>query len=73
MRVQMLYPDVGMPLVEPVGKKISAVRLNVRNHWLRVLFTVRKTTIVLLHGNMKKTNKLDQADIDVATDRMKEI
>ena len=31
MRVQMQYPDIGMPLVEPVAKKISAVRLNVRD------------------------------------------
>jgi phage-related protein len=72
MRVQMQYPDIGMPLVEPVGKKISAVRLNVRDHWLRVLFTVRKTTIILLHGITKKTNKLDKADIDLAIERMKE-
>jgi phage-related protein len=71
MHVQMLYPDVGMPRVEPLGKKLSAVRVSLRDHWIRVLFTVRGKTIFLLHGVKKKTNKLDQKDINLAMERMK--
>jgi len=73
LKVQLIYPDAGMPLVEPIDKRLWAVRVSLRDHWARVLFTVKNKTIILLHGVMKKTNKLDRDDIELAQDRLKDL
>lgn len=73
LRVQETYPKVGMPLVEPVGKKIWAIRINLPGHWVRIFYIVWQKSIVLLHAVLKKTNKLDQDDLEIAQERAKDL
>jgi phage-related protein len=55
--VQMSWP-VDNLLVKPLGNKMWEIRSKLDNRIARVIFVFHHGTIVLLHGFIKKTQKL---------------
>jgi phage-related protein len=70
--VQFGWP-VGMPVSRKVSKDLWEVRSSLHNKIARVIFTVEGSTIVLLHGLIKKTQKLPQKDLDIAKKRLADL
>ena len=67
----------GWPLGMPIVRKIDAALWEVRSHIpagiARVLFTVEASTIVLLLGFVKKSDKTPKAELDTAKKRKQEV
>jgi phage-related protein len=70
--VQFGWP-LGMPLVRSMGGGIWEVRIRLENRIARVLFVLDGSTMVLLHGFIKKTQATSQSDLDLAKDRFKQL
>lgn len=70
--VQFGWP-LGMPLVRSMGGGIWEVRIRLENRIARVLFVLDGSTMVLLHGFIKKTQATAQPDLDLAKDRLKQL
>lgn len=68
--VQFGWP-LGMPLVRKMGKDLWEVRSDINDGIVRVLFTVKDSNMVLLHGFVKKSEKTPKAELKVAEDRLK--
>lgn len=67
--VQYGFP-IGMPLVRPLGDKLWEVRSHLTGNLIsRVLFTIWKDNIVLLHGFTKKSQKTPQSEFELAKKR----
>jgi len=63
---------VGMPVVRPLGDKLYEVRSVLTNgDESRIIFTLFKSLMILLHGFVKKTKKTRQHDLDLAKNRMR--
>lgn len=61
---------LGMPLVRKLDKDLWEVRITFNNKSIaRVLFTVTKGIMVLLHGFIKKSQKTPAHDLDCAKER----
>lgn len=61
---------MGMPLVEKLDKNLWEVRSDISRKCIaRVLFTVIKHDMVLLHGFEKKTRKIPLRDLRLAKQR----
>jgi phage-related protein len=69
--VQFGWP-LGMPLVEKIEPYLWEVRSHVHDGIARVLFTVDGQTMILLHGFIKKSRKIPQAEIATARSRLKQ-
>lgn len=69
MTVEFGWP-IGMPVCRPLGSGLSEVRTNLtRGRIARVLFYIDKVgRMVLLHGFIKKTQKTQDQDLQLATD-----
>jgi len=67
--VQFGWP-IGMPIARKAEKDLWEVRSKLQNKIARVLFTVEGSQIVLLHGFIKKTQKLPQQDLELAKRRL---
>ena len=61
---------IGMPLARALGDGLWEIRSNLKDKTARILFTVHKDRIILLHGFMKKERKTPQKDIELARKRM---
>ena len=70
--VQFGWP-LGMPLVRNMGGGIWEVRIRLENRIARVLFVLEGSTMVLLHGFIKKSQATPHADLDLAKDRLKQL
>jgi phage-related protein len=70
--VQFGWP-IGMPVSRKVSKDLWEVRSSLHNKIARVIFTVTGSTIVLLHGFIKKTQKLPQKDLEIAKRRLADL
>ena len=70
--VQFGWP-LGMPLVRSMGGGIWEVRIRLENRIARVLFILDGSTMVLLHGFIKKTQATSLSDLDLAKDRLKQL
>lgn len=70
MTVQYGWP-IGMPVVRALSghKKLWEVRTELKDGISRILFTIYKDVIVLLHGFIKKSQKTPKKDIDIAEKR----
>lgn len=66
--VQYGWP-IGMPLVRKLQPALWEVRLDQRI--ARVLFTIVDDEAVLLHGFIKKSQRMPMADLRTAVDRYK--
>ena len=70
--VQLGWP-LGMPLVRKLESGLWEVRIGVGDGIARVLFTTIDEVMVLLHGVIKKSQRLPKGDLDLARSRMKEV
>ena len=70
--VQFGWP-IGMPVCRKVDKDLWEVRSSLHNKIARVIFTVEGPTIVLIHGLIKKTQKLPQKDLEIAKRRLADL
>jgi phage-related protein len=67
--VQFGWP-LGMPLVRHIGDGVWEVRSKLRNAIARVLFVMQGNGMVLIHGFIKKDQKIPKADLDLVRDRV---
>ena len=67
--VQYGWP-IGMPVVRKLDRDLWEVRSALHNATARVLFTVGESTIILLHGFIKKSQKTPKKDLAVALNRL---
>lgn len=70
--LQFHWP-IGMPLVRPLGKGLHELRVRVETRIMRVIFTVNRRHIILLHGFVKKTEQISQGDLELARMRLKKV
>ena len=68
--VQFGWP-LGMPLVRKLDSGLWEIRSTLPNSIARVLFTVHDSTVLLLHGFIKKSQKTPTKDLNVARARLK--
>ena len=66
--VQFGWP-LGMPLVRKLDKGLWEVRSRLPDRIARVLFTTGESRMVLLHGFIKKSQKIPQEDLELAKAR----
>jgi phage-related protein len=57
---------LGMPLIRKLGPGLWEVRSHITGGIARVIFTVGESTMVLLHGFVKKTQKTPSAELRTA-------
>lgn len=69
--IQFGWP-LGMPLVKNLGNGLWEVRSTIPNGIARVLFVPKNGEMILLHGIIKKTNKLPPKDRELALKRLKQ-
>ncbi len=65
--VEFEWP-VGAPLVKKLGN-FWEVRTTLKSGWSRVLFVVIDGRMILLHGVVKKSKKIQKDDLEVAVRR----
>lgn len=70
--VQFGWP-LGMPLVRKMDKDLWEVRVRLDNRIARILFTVTRTHLVLLHGFIKKSNSTPKDDLALAKRRLRQL
>jgi phage-related protein len=72
MTVQYGWP-IGMPVVKALSgyKKLWEVRTELKDGISRILFTIYGDVMVLLHGFVKKSQKIPKKEIDIAETRKK--
>jgi phage-related protein len=70
--VQFGWP-IGMPVVDHIGGEIWEVRTRLATRLARVLFSLDRNVMVLLHGFIKKERKTPRADLELAKQRLKKL
>jgi phage-related protein len=60
-----------MPLVDHLEGGIWEVRIKLGNRIARVLFVIDKHTMILLHGFIKKSQKIPEPEMDLTKQRLK--
>src|SRR5271155_2935614 len=72
-KVEFGWP-IGRPHCAPLSHGLWEVRSDLdRNRIARVIFCIDGGQMILLHGFIKKTQKLTQSDIDLARKRKREV
>ncbi len=69
-KVQFRWP-LGMPLVRSLGEGIYELRSHIPNGIVRIFFLVINKTMILLHGFIKKSQKLPIQELKIAKERAK--
>lgn len=64
---------LGMPLIRKVEPGLWEVRTRLQDRIARVIFTVEGETMVLLHGFIKKSEKLPLQDLQLARQRLQSL
>lgn len=64
---------LGMPLIRKIEKGLWEVRSNITNGIARTFFTVEKSTMVLLHGFVKKSQETPPNELQTARRRLRNI
>jgi phage-related protein len=72
LKVQYCWP-IGKPLVGSLGNGLWEVRLRLADRIARVIFCVEGSSMVLLHGFIKKTRKTPKHELDLATKRLNQL
>lgn len=66
--------SIGMPICKPLGKGMYEVRSNLTDGKIgRVIFCIVGNKMILLHGFIKKTQKISDKELDLAYKRKKEV
>jgi phage-related protein len=69
--VELGWP-VGMPVAKPLGDKLFEVRSVLKNgDQARIIFTIYKSSMILLHGFIKISKKTPKRDLELAKNRMR--
>jgi len=68
--VQFGWP-LGMPLVEKIESNLWEIRTKLKDGIARIMFTMVDQEIVIVHGFIKKSNKIPEDDLELARKRMK--
>jgi len=68
--VQYGWP-LGMPIVKKLDADLWQIRSHIKNGIARVIFTIREDTIILLHGFIKKSDRIPQDELNTAKQRNK--
>ena len=72
-KVEFGWP-IGMPYCRPLGGGLWEVRSDLGDGKIgRVIFSIARDEMVLLHGFVKKTQKTPSRDLDLALSRKKEL
>lgn len=70
--VEFSWP-IGLPLVRSLGKELWEVRSSLSRHRIaRIIFCIADQQLVLLHGFIKKTQRIPQNEIEIALKRKRE-
>jgi len=69
--VQIGWP-LGMPLVRKLEADLWEVRSHVTDGIARVIFTMQGNTMILLHGFIKKSQKIPASELAAAKSRLKQ-
>ena len=64
---------IGMPLIRKVDANLWEVRSRLPNRITRVIFTVDGNKMILLHGFIKKSQKMPSSDLKLANQRLKQL
>ena len=67
--LQLGWP-IGMPLVRKLEPSLWELRSHISNGIVRIMFTEKKKALVLLHGFIKKSQKLPAAELALAKRRL---
>jgi len=70
--VQYGWP-LGMPLIRKLEPGLWEVRSHFRQGIARVLFTVSGQVMVLLHGFIKKSQKMPREELEIARQRLADL
>jgi phage-related protein len=70
--VQFSRP-LGMPLIRELERGLWEVRSNISHGTARVLFTVYGSTMVLIHGFVKKSQKTPLTDLNTSRRRLADL
>ncbi len=71
--IQVSWP-LGMPLVKNVGNSIWEARSHLPQGKIsRIFFVIYNDTIVLLHGFIKKSQKIPPKELDLAKKRRQQL
>ena len=70
--VQFGWP-MGMPIVGYIERDIWEVRSRLSTRIARVLFTLEGSTMILLHGFIKKERRTPKPDLDLTRQRLKKL
>ena len=62
-----------MPLVRKIETELWEVRSDISFGIARIIFTIQEDLMVLLHGFVKKTQKIPKKELDVGRRRLKQI
>ena len=62
-----------MPLIDHIEGDIWEVRSRLSTRIARVLFVLEGSTMVLLHGFIKKERKTPKADLELTKQRLKKM
>ncbi len=65
--------SLGLPLIDYLEGDIWEVRTKLTNRIARVLFVVEGSTMVLLHGFIKKNQKTPKQELNLAKERLKKL
>jgi phage-related protein len=68
--VQFGWP-LGMPLVRHLKGGIWEIRIKLENRIARIIFCLEGSTMVILHGFIKKQQATSKQDLDLAKERLK--
>ena len=65
---------IGMPACEPLGKGLFAVRTNLSTDKIaRVVFCIHEGRMILLHGFIKKSQRIPKKELDLALKRKSQL
>lgn len=71
--VQFGFP-IGMPLVKQIDKKLYEIRSTLPDKIARIIFTIKDGEVIfLLHGFIKKSQKIEKRELELAKKRLKDI
>lgn len=65
---------IGMPVCKPLGRSLFEVRSTLTDKKIaRLIFCIEGNLMILLHGFIKKTQKMPEKELDLAYKRLKEL
>ena len=65
---------IGMPVCKPLGEGLYEVRSHLNSNKIaRVIFTLFKSDMILLHGFIKKTQKIPDCELDLSRKRLRSL